>query len=158
MQRFVEQALSAHGAVVRRDRDGATEALVDEVPRALREALGDCVLDDAVVTHPTGRGVLVSHLVGRAAVAAYAERVGKEHDGLHYVSLLKNSPGTAAGKKLDGAGKAGERAVVRGRGVHLLLGKDYHSAKLSNAVVEEHLGVATNRNLTVIKALAQKWC
>jgi uncharacterized protein (DUF1697 family) len=90
-------------------------------------------------------------------IAAYAEQVGKEHDGLHYVSLLKDAPGTAAVKKLEGAGKEGERAVVDGRGVHLLLGKDYHSAKLGNAVVEKHLGVATNRNLNVIRTLAEKW-
>ncbi|WP_028057946.1 helicase-related protein [Candidatus Solirubrobacter pratensis] len=44
--RFAEQSLAAHGAVVRRDEDGAIEALVDEVPRALREALGDAVHAD----------------------------------------------------------------------------------------------------------------
>lgn len=90
-------------------------------------------------------------------VAAYAEQVGRQHDGLHYVSLLKDAPSAADVQKLDGAGKAGERAVVDGRGVHLLLGKDYHSAKLTNAAVEKHLGVATNRNLKVIRTLADKW-
>jgi len=92
------------------------------------------------------------------AIAAYVEQLGKGHDGRHYVSLLKDSPSGAAVKKLEGAGKEGERAVVEGRAVHLLLGKDYHSAKLSNAVVEKHLGVATNRNVNVIRALAEKWC
>jgi uncharacterized protein (DUF1697 family) len=92
-----------------------------------------------------------------SAVAAYAEEAGRDHDGLHYVSLLKDAPGAAAVKMLDGAGRNGERAVVDGRGVHLLLGKDYHSAKLTNAVVEKHLGVATNRNLNVIRTLAEKW-
>ena len=77
--------------------------------------------------------------------------------GLLYVSLLKDAPTAAAVKKLDGAGKEGERAEVRGRAAHLLLGKDYHSAKLSNAVVEKHLGVATNRNVKVIRTLAEKW-
>jgi hypothetical protein len=60
-------------------------------------------------------------------------------------------------EKLHGAGNDGERAVVDGRGVHLLLGKDYHTARLDNALVEKHLGVATNRNLKVIRTLAQKW-
>jgi uncharacterized protein (DUF1697 family) len=92
-----------------------------------------------------------------SAIAARAEQVGKDHDGLHYVSLLKDSPSPAGVTKLDGAGKDGERAVVDGRAVHLLLGHDYHSAKLSNAVVEKHLGVATNRNLTVIRTLAERW-
>ena len=45
----------------------------------------------------------------------------------------------------------------RGRAAHLLLGDDYHSAKLSNAVVEKHLGTATNRNVKVIRTLAEKW-
>jgi uncharacterized protein (DUF1697 family) len=91
------------------------------------------------------------------AIAAHAEKVGASHDGLHYVSLLKEAPTAAAVAKLDGAGKDGERAEVDGRGVHLLLGKDYHTAKLSNALIEKHLGVATNRNLKVIATLAEKW-
>ena len=91
------------------------------------------------------------------AVAAYAEEAGRAHDGLHYVSLLKDKPTAAAVKELEGAGKDGERAVVDGRGVHLLLGRDYHSAKLTNAIIEKHLGVATNRNLNVIRTLAEKW-
>ncbi len=91
------------------------------------------------------------------AVAADAEALAASHEGLVYVSLLKDAPTTTAVKGLDGAGKEGERAEVRGRAAHLLLGKDYHSAKLSNAVVEKHLGVATNRNVTVIRTLAEKW-
>ncbi len=90
-------------------------------------------------------------------IAAAADELAESHDGLLYVSLLKEAPTAAAVKKLDGAGKAGERAEVRGRAVFLLLGKDYHSAKLSNAVVEKHLGVATNRNVKVIRTLAEKW-
>jgi uncharacterized protein (DUF1697 family) len=90
-------------------------------------------------------------------VAAYAEQVAADHDGRHYVSLLKREPTAAQVKKLEGAGSDGERAVVDGRGVHLLLGQDYHTAKLTNALVEKHLGVATNRNVTVIRTLAEKW-
>jgi uncharacterized protein (DUF1697 family) len=90
-------------------------------------------------------------------VAAYAEKVSAEHDGRHYVSLLKAPPPAAAIAQLRGAGKDGERAVVDGRGVHLLLGQDYHSARLTNAIVEQHLGVATNRNVNVIRTLAEKW-
>jgi uncharacterized protein (DUF1697 family) len=91
------------------------------------------------------------------AIASYAERIGESHTGLHYVSLLKEPPSAAALARLESAGKEGERAHVDGRGVHLLLGKDYHTAKLDNAVVEKHLGVATNRNLRVIRTLAEKW-
>jgi uncharacterized protein (DUF1697 family) len=90
-------------------------------------------------------------------IAADAVELAEDHDGRYYVSLLKKSPTAATVTKLDEAGRAGEHAIVRGRGAHLLLGKDYHTAKLTNAVVEKHLGVATNRNLNVIRTLAEKW-
>ena len=90
-------------------------------------------------------------------IAADAVELGEGHTGRYYVSLLKKAPTAATMKKLDDAGRAGERAVIRGRGAHLLLGEDYHTAKLSNSVVEKHLGVATNRNLNVIRTLAEKW-
>jgi uncharacterized protein (DUF1697 family) len=89
-------------------------------------------------------------------IAEHAASFG--HGGRHYVSLLKDTPTAAAVRAVEEAGTAGEVAKVGGRAVHLLLGESYHEAKLTNAVVEKHLGVATNRNLTVIRALAQKWC
>ena len=91
-----------------------------------------------------------------AAIAEEAESFG--HGGRHYVSLLKNAPTAAAIAKVEAVGTADEVAKVGGRAVHLLLGDNYHEAKLTNAAVEKHLGVATNRNLTVISALAEKWC
>lgn len=90
------------------------------------------------------------------AIADEAEGFG--HGGKHYISLLKETPSAAALEKIDEASTAEEVAKVGGRAVHLLLGENYHEAKLTNAVVEKHLGVATNRNLTVIRALAEKWC
>lgn len=79
------------------------------------------------------------------------------HGGKHYVSLLKETPTAAAIEKLDDSITTEEVARVGGRAVHLLLGDNYHEATLTNVQVEKHLGVATNRNLTVIKALADKW-
>lgn len=79
------------------------------------------------------------------------------HDGRHYVSLLKEEPSAEAVARVEGLGAAGEVAKVSGRAVHLLLGENYHEARLTNAVIERHLGVATNRNLTVIEALAERW-
>ncbi len=76
----------------------------------------------------------------------------------HYVSLLKQEPTAAVVEKLEGHGHAGETVVVRGRAVHLLYDKPYHEAKMSNAPVEKALGVATNRNIRVIRAIADKWC
>ena len=91
------------------------------------------------------------------AIAADAARFGDGHDGRHYVSLLKEPPTEAQVAALQELAAAGEVARVGGRAVHLLLGANYHTARLTNAVVEKHLGVATNRNLTVIGALAGKW-
>ena len=78
----------------------------------------------------------------------------------HYVSLLKEPPSAAAVKAMEEASTAREVAKVGGRAVHLLYhGSSYGSdAKLTNVQVEKLLGVATNRNLTVVSALAQKWC
>jgi len=78
--------------------------------------------------------------------------------GRHYVSLLKQPPTAEGTRTIEAAGGDGERAVVRDRAVHLLLGENYHEATLQNAAVEKALGVATNRNITVIRALAEKWC
>ncbi|MEJ7795655.1 MAG: DUF1697 domain-containing protein [Nocardioides sp.] len=78
--------------------------------------------------------------------------------GRHYASLLKDPPTASATKAIESAGGDGARAFVRDRAVHLLIDGDYHSASLTNAQVEKALGVATNRNLTVIRALVEKWC
>ena len=90
------------------------------------------------------------------AIAEEAESFG--HGGRHYVSLLKSPPSASAIAAIEARSSAEEVARVGGRAVHLLLGESYHEAKLTNAVVEKELGVATNRNLTVIRTLAEKWC
>ena len=92
-----------------------------------------------------------------AEIAEDAKRFGDGHAGRHYVSLLKQAPSAAAVARLDELGTAEEVARVGGRAVHLLLGEQYHTAKLTNAAIEKELGVATNRNLTVIRTLAERW-
>ena len=87
-----------------------------------------------------------------------AEQVAGDHGGTHYVSLLKEKPTPAAVKKIEGLGDDRDFARVRGRVVHLLVTDPYHHARLTNSEVEKTLGVATNRNLRVIRALAEKWC
>lgn len=89
------------------------------------------------------------------AIAADAEAFG--HSGRHYVSLLKEEPSADAVRLVEERSTADEVAKVGGRAVHLLLGENYHEARLTNAAVERQLGVATNRNLTVIRALAERW-
>lgn len=90
-------------------------------------------------------------------IAEDAKRFADDHDGLHYVSLLKEEPDPAAVELLEAAAGAAEAVRVGGRAVHLLLGSAYHLARLDNALVEKHLGVATNRNLTVVRTLAERW-
>lgn len=83
-------------------------------------------------------------------------------NGNHYVSLLKVAPSQEQVDALHEissgrAASAGEALEIRGRAAHLLVGENYRTALLTNTVVERTLGVATNRNATVIRALAQKW-
>ena len=80
------------------------------------------------------------------------------HEGRHYVSLLKEAPTAEGARIVEAAGADGERAVVRDRAVHLLLRDSYREASIENSVVEKALGVATNRNITVIRTIAEKWC
>ncbi|MDN4172526.1 DUF1697 domain-containing protein [Nocardioides sp. SOB77] len=89
-------------------------------------------------------------------VAAQAESFG--HDGGHYVSFLKDEPSEAVVRLLEERSSAEEVAKVGGRAVHLMLREGYHQARLTNAAVEKQLGVATNRNITVVRALVEKWC
>ncbi|WP_340540476.1 DUF1697 domain-containing protein [Nocardioides sp. GXZ039] len=91
-------------------------------------------------------------------IAADADAIGEGHAGRHYVSFLRDEPDAEARAALEERSSEAERVVLRGRAVHLLLGENYHEARLNNAVVERHLGVATNRNVTVLRALAQRWC
>jgi uncharacterized protein (DUF1697 family) len=82
------------------------------------------------------------------------------HSDRHYVSLLKDEPSDEAVRTMEAASTATEVVKVGGRAVHLLYtGRSYGSdATLTNVQVEKLLGVATNRNLTVVSALAEKWC
>jgi uncharacterized protein (DUF1697 family) len=92
-----------------------------------------------------------------ATIAEEAAEFAKEHDGVHYVSLLKDEPTQELIEQVQAVGQGEESARVGGRAVHLLLGANYHEAKLSNATVEKLMGVATNRNLKVIRTIAEKW-
>jgi uncharacterized protein (DUF1697 family) len=91
-------------------------------------------------------------------IAEDAKRFADGRESRHYVSLLKQAPTAAQVRAIEASSSAEEVARVGGRAVHLLIGPNYHEANLTNAVVEKHIGVATNRNLTVIRALAEKWC
>jgi uncharacterized protein (DUF1697 family) len=77
----------------------------------------------------------------------------------HYVSFLRDKPSASKVKELNGWDVDGERMIVVGRDVHLWFDKPSHEAKLNNTRLEKLAGtVATNRNWTVVTALADKWC
>lgn len=94
-------------------------------------------------------------------IVADADQIDEEAGDLgerrHYISLLRAEPDPAASAKLEAASTDTDLAVVRGRAVHLILGTAYHTAQLGGAQVEKALGVATNRNLTVVRTLAERW-
>ena len=75
----------------------------------------------------------------------------------HYVELLRAAPDPDSVALIEGRGLPGQRAVVCGRAVHLLYDVAFHEAKGPNAAVRRAMGESTNRNLTVLRALAEKW-
>jgi uncharacterized protein (DUF1697 family) len=108
------------------------------------------------------RGFEVPTIVFRpdelCAIADEAEEIADGHPGTHYVSLLKQEPPAALVRQMEALSTDRDIARVRGRAVHLVITDPYHQAKLTNVEIEKQLGVATNRNLTVIRAIAEKWC
>ncbi len=92
-------------------------------------------------------------------IAADAVEVAKRHEntGAHYVSLLKEKPRAADVKKFEELDHGEDLAVIKGRGAHLLVVTPSARGRLSNSLVEKLLGVATNRNLNVVRHLAEKW-
>ncbi|MBZ5732935.1 DUF1697 domain-containing protein [Nocardioides sp. TRM66260-LWL] len=93
-------------------------------------------------------------------VVARADTIDAERgsDAGHHVSFLKAEAPADAVAALRAAAGPGESAVVAGRAVHLLLGAEYHRARLTNALVERHLGVATARRITVVREVVRRWC
>jgi uncharacterized protein (DUF1697 family) len=93
------------------------------------------------------------------AVAADADELAEGRDlERHYVYLLKSAPSAAkVGALLEREGAA-DAVVVRKRTAHLLF-ESYQQGVVDPWGVEKALGVvATNRNITVIRTLVQKWC
>lgn len=94
-----------------------------------------------------------------AQVAADAEAVRVEHgDALwrQYVELLARQPEAEAVALIE-TGVPGARAAVRERAVHLLYDVPFGEAKAPRAAVSRAFGLSTNRNVAVIRTLAEKW-
>lgn len=75
----------------------------------------------------------------------------------HYVLLLKDEPTADVAAAIHAVDGGPHRAVVRGRAAHLLLGEGYEAGGVDPLKVEKLIGVATNRNHTVLRALRDKW-
>jgi uncharacterized protein (DUF1697 family) len=94
-----------------------------------------------------------------ASVAADADELAAGRDlQRHYVYLLKSEPAAAKVAALLEREGAADAVVVRDRAAHLLF-TTYQQGVVDPWGVEKALGVvATNRNVTVIRTLVQKWC
>lgn len=95
-----------------------------------------------------------------AAIAGEARELSEARPGLarHYVYLMKDEiPDETLVRIASLASDAGE-IVVRGRAAHALLGPGYQTGSVDPLNAAKLLGVATNRNLNVITAIAEKWC
>lgn len=94
-----------------------------------------------------------------AAIAADAEELTRPDLERHYLYLLKDEPDPERVAALLAKDGVGDRVVVRGRAAHLLFGAGYQPGSVDPWGVEKALGVAaTNRNLNVVRTLAEKWC
>ncbi|SDO94300.1 Uncharacterized conserved protein, DUF1697 family [Pedococcus dokdonensis] len=75
-----------------------------------------------------------------------------------YVSFCSTAPTAAATRELHAQEVERERATVIGKDVLMEFAVPFNEAKLTGARVEKILGVpGTARNMTVVRALAQKW-
>ena len=83
---------------------------------------------------------------------------GNARGDLRYVSLFKQgeAPTGEQARAIAAWAEPGEAGLVIGRAVHIWIDKASQSAKFFNAF-KKPLDPGTNRNLTVVSALAAKW-
>lgn len=123
-----------------------------KVEQAVGEVLGEQAGYDivAIARRPADLTSLV------AAVDAIP--VSLEGEQSRYVSFCTAVPTAARAAELQGWDTPGERAHVIGKDVLLEFALPFHTAKLTGPRIEKVLGVpGTARNMTVVRALAQKW-
>jgi uncharacterized protein (DUF1697 family) len=91
-------------------------------------------------------------------VAAEAQQVAAVRPPQYgqYLTVLKSEPTAEVAAAVEELSGGGETFVVRGRMVHLLYDVPYGTSKTAPQI-EKLAGPGTNRNLTVIRALAEKW-
>ncbi len=110
------------------------------------------------------RGFEVPTIVFSAAeftrIAETGRRLSAERPGLarHYVYLLKEEPSPAAVAGIAATASERGEMVVSGRAAHALLQPGYVEGRVDPLRAARLLGVATNRTLTVVTTLADRWC
>ncbi len=77
--------------------------------------------------------------------------------GRTYAAFLASEPDAESRALLDAWAAPGEWARVVGRHVVMRLGVPAHESTLTNAKIERYCGTATTRDLTVVRALADRW-
>lgn len=122
----------------------------------IEKALEDAFAADRGFEVPT----MVFTLAEVKRIAAEAAALSEEHPGLerHYVYLLKEEPPKDVVARIEDLTTDAGEMVVRGRAAHALLGPGYQAGGVDPLGAAKLLGVATNRNLTVVSAIAEKWC
>jgi uncharacterized protein (DUF1697 family) len=91
---------------------------------------------------------------------AEAEALAEERqpERAQYVTLLKRAPTPEQASAVEALSGDGETFVVRGRAVHMLYDVPFGTSKTAPQV-EKKAGVpGTNRNVTVLRAIVEKWC
>jgi uncharacterized protein (DUF1697 family) len=91
-------------------------------------------------------------------IATEAEVLAADRRPEHgqYLTFLKTPATAEVGARVEALSGNGETLIVRDRVVHLLYDVPYGTSN-AGALVEKLAGPATNRNLTVIRAIADKW-
>jgi len=96
----------------------------------------------------------VRELAGRGS-ALRAESVAGSR---HYVTLYHSPPPPAAVSAVQALDLDGERVVVDGRAAYTLIDGDIQNSRLLTSKEYAALGPCTSRTITVLRAIAQKWC
>ena len=91
-------------------------------------------------------------------VATEAEELAASHRPEHgqYLTFLKSEPSADAAAAVEALPGEGETFLVRGRVVHMLYDVPYGTSKTA-PLIEKKAGPGTNRNLTLVRTLAEKW-
>ena len=119
-----------------------------EVARALSAHAGYEIV--AIARRPAELTRLVSEVDGIPPLVAKPRA--------RYVSFCTQVPAAAAARALEEWDGDGEAAKVIGKDVVVEYEVPFNEAKLTGARIERLLGVpGTARNITVVRALAEKW-